>query len=269
MSILIYPKLSSFAMRAACLQQQVEPCKAEENLSRALQMAGAALAQGAQILVFPELFLTGFCYEPSLQSSSSAEDHSPYLSLDPFRALALDHDCLFIGSLRSGRQNLGFCLDSGGLQLRPKIHPFAGEKEHFDGGDIIAPVDTRWGRVGLLICYDLRFPEVARSLALQDADFLVTVAQFPARRRAQWRTLCLARAIENQMPHLACNWARGGGSLLINARGEVLAEAGSEETMICSDIDPADRDAFRREFSCFADRRPQVYGRWEAERSNL
>jgi predicted amidohydrolase len=256
-------------MRAACLQQQVEPCKTEENLSRALQMAGAALAKGAQILVLPELFLTGFCYELSLQSSSSAQDHSPYPSLDPFRALAEEHNCLFVGSLRCGRQNLGFCLDSGGLQLRPKVHPFGEEKEHFDGGDCISPVATKWGQVGLQICYDLRFPEVARSLALQGADFLVTVAQFPALRREQWRTLAMARAIENQMPHLACNWARGGSSLIIDARGRVLAEAGSEETLILADIDLADRDLFRREVSCFADRRPEIYGGWEAERSNL
>ena len=231
-------------------------------------MAGAALAEGAQILVFPELFLTGFCYESSLQSSSRSQDHPPYPSLDPFRALARERNCLFIGSLRSLRQNLGFCLDDEGLQLRPKIHPFAGEKEHFDGGDIISPVATKWGRVGLLICYDLRFPEVARSLALQGADFLVSVAQFPELRREQWRALCQGRAIENQMPHLACNWANGGGSLIIDARGRVLAEAGLEETLILADIDLADRDLFRREVSCFVDRRPQIYGRWEAERSN-
>ncbi|MCX6672700.1 MAG: nitrilase [Methanothrix sp.] len=255
-------------MRAACLQLSVQPCHPDKNLSRALQMAGAALAEGAEILVFPELFLTGFCYEPSLQSSPNASDQPPYHSLDPFRALAREHDCLFIGSLRSGRQNLGFCLDGDGLQLRHKIHPFAGEKEHFDGGEFISPVATKWGRLGLQICYDLRFPEVARSLALQGAEILVTMAQFPAQRQEQWHVLAMARAIENQMPHLACNWARGGGSLIIDARGRVLAEAGSEEALIWADIDLADRDAFRREVSCFADRRPEIYGGWEAERSN-
>ena len=255
-------------MRAACLQISVEPCAPHKNLSRALQMAGAALAEGAQILVFPELFLTGFCYEPSLQSSPSAHYLSPYPSLDPFRSLARDHNCLIVGSIRSGRQNLAFCLDSSGLELRPKIHPFAEEKEHFDGGDVISPVATKWGLVGLEICYDLRFPEVARSLALQGAEILVTVAQFPALRRDQWRILAMARAIENQMPHLACNWANGGGSLIIDARGRVLAEAGSEQALLWADIDLADRDLFRREVSCFADRRPEIYGRWEAERTN-
>jgi predicted amidohydrolase len=231
-------------------------------------MAGSALAKGAEILVFPELFLTGFCYEPFLQSSSFTRDCSPYSSLDIFQALAEEHDCLIIGSLRSGRQNLGFCLDRDGLQLRPKIHPFGEEKKYFDGGDIISPIETKWGLAGLEICYDLRFPEVARSLALQGADFLVTVAQFPAVRREQWRTLAMARAIENQMPHLACNWASGGGSLIIDARGRVLAEAGFEEMVIMADIDLADRDLFRREVSCFADRRPEVYRRWDTERSN-
>jgi predicted amidohydrolase len=244
-------------MRAACLQLRVEPCQPEDNLCRAMQMAQEALRRGAKILVFPELFLTGFCHETSPQNSM--KDKTPYQTLDSFRALAKENDCLIIGSVQSGRQNLGFCLDSDDLELRPKIHPFGPEKEHFDGGNFISPVATKWGMVGLQVCYDLRFPEVARSLALQGADFLVTVAQFPIARRPQWRTLCLARAIENQLPHLACNWAGAGDSIIINARGEVQAEAGSEETLILGDIDLAERDIVRSEIPCFADRRPEIY----------
>ena len=240
-------------MRAACIQQQIEPCRNEKNLARAMQMAGSALDEGAEILIYPELFLTGFCYGPS------TKEDPVFSELDPFRELAEAHKCLIIGSLRSGRQNLGFCLDVDGLEIRPKIHPFGEEKEHFDGGNFISPVATTWGRVGLQICYDLRFPEVARSLALQGADFLVTVAQFPTSRVAQWKALALARAIENQIPHLACNWANAGGSLIINALGMVEAEAGAGETIIWGDIDLAERDKARREIPCFADRRPEIY----------
>jgi len=241
-------------MRVACLQFCVEPCNLGDNLSRALELARAALDRGARILVFPELFLTGFCYDPH-----APLDLPPYPSLDPFRELARRHDCLFIGSLHSGRYNMGFCLEAEGCQVRSKIHPFGPEKRHFDGGDLISPVPTSLGLVGLQICYDLRFPEVARSLALQGADFLVTVAQFPAARIAQWRTLCQARAIENQLPHLACNWANGGGSLIIDARGAVQSEAASGQSLILGEMDLAERDLFREEIPCLADRRPEVY----------
>jgi predicted amidohydrolase len=220
-------------------------------------MVQEALDRGSEILVLPELFLIGFCIETS--ANHSMQHNSSDHFLDRFRALAKENDCLIIGSYQRGRQNLGFCLDSDVLELRPKIHPFGSEKEHFDGGNFISPVATKWGMVGLEICYDLRFPEVARSLALQGADFLVTVAQFPAARRQQWRTLCQARAIENQLPHLACNWAGAGDSMIINARGEVQAEAGSEETLIFGDIDLAERDIVRSEIPCFADRRPEIY----------
>jgi predicted amidohydrolase len=240
-------------MLAACLQLHIELCRPEENLGRALQMAESALSLGAQILVLPELFLSGFCHEPY------AQDFPPFPSLDPLRALVQEHGCLIIGSLHSGRQNLGFCLEKEGLEVRPKIHPFGSEKEHFDGGSFISPIATGWGMIGLQICYDLRFPEVARLLALQGADFLVTIAQFPPQRRSQWRTLCLARAIENQFPHLACNWAQGGGSLIIDARGEALSEAGEEECLILGEIYLAARDEIRREIPCLADRRPDIY----------
>ncbi len=240
-------------MRAACLQLRVDLCQREDNARRAFKLAESALEMGAEILVLPELFLTGFCYDPSVQ------DSPPFHSLDHLMALAKEKGCLITGSIMSGRYNLGFCLDGEEIQLRPKIHPFDLEKDHFDGGDFIAPIITRFCSIGLEICYDLRFPEVARSLALQGADIIVTVAQFPAVRLAQWRALCLARAIENQVPHVACNWAQAGGSMIIDARGIALAEAGQDEAVIAGDIDLEGRDQFRRELTCFEDRRPEVY----------
>lgn len=240
-------------MRPACIQLQVDLCRREDNTRRSLELAKSALEQGADILVFPELFLTGFCYDPS------AQDSSPHPSLNPFRVLAKERGCLIIGSIISGKYNLGFCLDSEEIQFRPKVHPFGPERKHFEGGDFIAPIVTRWGCIGLEVCYDLRFPEVARSLALQGADILVTVAQFPASRRAHWRTLCIARAIENQIPHLACNWAKGGNSMIIDAWGDVTVEAGKDEAIIAGKVDLARRDQFRREVTCFADRRPDIY----------
>lgn len=239
-------------MRAACLQLRVDLCHRQENTARALKMAELAVDHGADILVFPETFITGFCYD-------QAPDEQPYPSLDPFRAFVRDHGCLIIGSLMGGKYNLGFCLEHEGIQFQPKIHPFDQEKLHFLGGGRISPLKTRLGLVGLEICYDLRFPEVARTLALQGADFLVTIGQFPATRREHWRTLCLARAIENQLPHLASNWANAGGSLIIDARGQVQAEADQEEVVIFGEIDLDERDRWRKEISYLGERRPELY----------
>jgi predicted amidohydrolase len=243
-------------MRAACIQLQVKPCCMSDNLHRALNMAKEALARGADLLVFPELFLTGFCYD------LSAREAEPYPSLDPFRVLACQSGCTIIGSLISGRQNLGFCLDPQGEEFRAKIHPFGPEREHFDGGEMISPISTHLGKIGLEICYDLRFPEVARALALQGSDYLVTIAQFPLTRRYHWRALAVARAIENQIPHIACNCSGPeccGSSMIIDAWGDIVSQAGDGEALVLGDLDPEQKGKVRKEIACFQDRRSGLY----------
>jgi predicted amidohydrolase len=243
-------------MIAACLQLTIQLCKRDENLARALALASEAVEGGAEILVFPELFLTGFCYQKGLS------DHPPYPTLDSLRSFVEEHDCLIVGSLVNGRLNRGFCLDENGMGFQDKIHPFGTEKEHFDGGELISPIPTSRGAVGLEICYDLRFPEVARNLALSGADYLVTIAQFPPSRGYVWRSLCRARAIENQIHHIGCNGAapnHSGGSVILDPWGRAVAEAGAEEGVILADLDLADRDCARREIPALADRRPEIY----------
>lgn len=243
-------------MIAACIQLQIRLCKRDENLRRALTMAADAVEQGAEILVFPELFLTGFCYSQDLS------DSPPYPSLDPLRSFVREHGCTIVGSLVDGRLNRGFCLDESGIGFQDKIHPFGQEKEHFVGGGSISSIPTRWGKVGLEVCYDLRFPEVARNLALSGADVLVTIAQFPASRGYHWQTLCRARAIENQIPHIACNGAGPefcGSSAIIDSWGVPLAEAGSCEATILAEISLEDRDRVREEITALMDRRPEIY----------
>ena len=220
-------------------------------------MARAALAEGAQILVYPELFLTGFCYEPS---PAAAEDptylRARSISRTGRGARVPDHR---LASQRPPEPGLLPGLRRA-WSCAPRFIPLERKKSTSMAETSSRPWPRRWGRVGLQICYDLRFPEVARSLALQGADFLVTVAQFPAARRAQWRTLCYCpghresdsssglqlgecrRLSDHQCPRRRC-----------------MAEAGAGETIILGDIDLVERDNVRREIPCFADRRPEIY----------
>ena len=243
-------------MIAACIQLTIRLCKRRENLAKALAKAAEAVEEGAEILVFPELFLTGFCYSQDLS------DNPSYPTLDPLRSFVEEHGCMILGSIVDGRLNRGFCLDENGIGFQDKIHPFGPEKVHFEGGGSISPIPTKWGAVGLEICYDLRFPEVARKLALSGADYLVTIAQFPALRGYHWQTLIRARAIENQIPHIACNAAGPefcGGSVILDSWGRPLAEAGSREATILAEIDLEDRDRVRQEIPVLEDRRPEIY----------
>jgi predicted amidohydrolase len=108
---------------------------------------------------------------------------------------------------------------------------------------------------GFCVCYDLRFPELTRSLALAGAQMLIVAAAWPAARREHWKTLIRARAIENQCYVLAANRAgsdRGlrfcGASCVVGPRGEILAEAsGSKEQVVLATLDPNSVQSARRQ----------------------
>jgi predicted amidohydrolase len=123
------------------------------------------------------------------------------------------------------------------------------------------------GLLGIMICYDLRFPELARRLALDGAEILCVSALWPMERIEHWALLLRSRAVENQMFVLGCNGCGteenlryGGASAIVSPTGTVLARGGSEEEGIQSFLDPESMVAFRRQIPCFADRRPAAYG---------
>lgn len=245
-------------MRAACVQLSVRECDVCDNKRRALQLSADAADRGAELIVLPELFLTGFCYDLKPESS-------PYPSLISFRALSIDSGAILVGSIMAssdrGPLNMGFCIAGAEMGFYSKTHPFGDEKSHFIPGDRIAPVSIAELSIGLEICYDIRFPEVARKLCASGADLLVTIAQFPAERIHHWRGLVIARAIENQIHHIACNASgpAGGSSMIVGPGGEVLAEAGGDECVIIADLDLDERDRVRRSITCWEDRRPELY----------
>jgi predicted amidohydrolase len=300
-------------MKVACVQIDVLHCRKQENLEKALYMALEAITKGAEIIVFPEVFSTGFCYENFDHVSESL----PSPTLENLACFSEANDCILIGSLiqkehekksvtnkddikndfkndtksydltgqsnsfagnenelpeskTSARYyNLGFCFESGTLAgTYQKTHPFKSENNYFSRGNSIEPIPLKKHnlRIGFEICYELRFPEIARKLTLAGSDLLVTTAAFPNPRSNHWKTLVKARAIENQVPHIACNRTGStpdcsyfGNSMIVDAWGEVKANAGDEERVIVSDIDLSAKDEIRKAIPVFEDRRKELY----------
>ncbi|MGE5457328.1 MAG: nitrilase-related carbon-nitrogen hydrolase, partial [Methanococcaceae archaeon] len=162
-----------------------------------------------------------------------------------------------------------FCFESGTLAgTYRKTHLFQNENQYFSRGNSIEPISLKKQnlKIGLEICYELRFPEVARKLALAGSDILVTTAAFPNPRSEHWKTLSKARAIENQIPHIACNRTGSapdctyfGNSMVIGAWGEVKADAGDKECVIVCDLDLSGKDEIRKAIPVFEDRRTELY----------
>lgn len=266
-------------MKIACIQLGISHCKKRENIDKALAMAKAAVSKGAKLLVFPEVFSTGFCYARLEDTAECA----PYPTLKELCAFSKEYDCILLGSIIEAKgpegkkaageallyYNLGFCIEAGEIAgLRRKTHLYGPEKMHFSRGDLLAPIKLKKQKLslGLVVCYELHFPEVARKLVLEGADLLVTVAEIPDPWASHWKAITLTRAIENQVPHIACNRAGEdpystyfGGSMIIGAGGEIKAQAGREECMVLEEIDLSEAQQLRKSRPIFEDRRPDLY----------
>ena len=219
----------------------------ESNLRRLREEALAAANDGASIVVFPELFLTG--YTRPLDPQSAREIFAEVSATAP--------DVLFVfGSISETRRNR-VTVWSGGDQLAiyDKVHLFRpnGEHELWDAGESYVAFEWRDLRIGLMNCNDIRFPEQARALTLEGrCDLLVVPAWWPWRRDHIWSTLLQARAAENQLWVLGCCIAgsveetefAGAGNHVFDPSGEPVRTADDRtyeldiETPPASIVDP-------------------------------
>ncbi|MGC8916388.1 MAG: nitrilase-related carbon-nitrogen hydrolase [Thermoanaerobaculum sp.] len=171
----------------------------EENLQCLELEVQRAVAAKAQLVVFPELFLTGY-----------TQILSPSLARERFAALsaAYPEPVFCFGTVsEDGYNRLTLWHAGRELARYDKVHLFRPNREHelWREGSRYVAVRLPWGTVGLLICNDVRFPEQARALVLQGgANVLVAVAWWPWRRDHIWRTLLQARAMENASWVLGC-----------------------------------------------------------------
>ena len=256
-------------IKAAAVQFNLQLGDVDANIESALAGIEQAVAAGAQIAVLPEMWSTGYDY----RRLADLAERTPEV-VERLCSVSKDHDIVLVGSLpeKQGDKlyNMATVIDNGEAKgVYRKLHMFStmGEDRFLSPGDSTLVVDTTVGRIGVAICYDLRFPELFRRMALDGAELICVPAEWPKPRQEHWRTLLRARAIENQLFIAAANCCgiQGkldffGMSLLISSRGEVLAEAGETDTVLNASFDRQEMATYREQIRCFVDRRPEIYG---------
>ena len=263
--------IKNIIVKAALLQFDVTLGNIPANMDKVEQWVRRLAEAGADLVVLPEMWSCGFDYD-RLEDCAA---ETPAI-LDRLGKLASLCRVNVAGSLprvtEKGIVNSLVLTDRDGrvTESYDKIHLFSpgDEHRHFAGGERAVVCDTDVGRIGLMICYDLRFPELCRALALAGAEIIVIAAQWPLARKAHWETLIRARAIENQVFVIAANRCGSdpkldyaGHSAIVGPWGETLALAGSDETDLLADLDLSDVEQVRTAIPCYADRRPGVYGK--------
>jgi omega-amidase len=267
-------------MRAHLIQMDIAWEDRSANFAKVERLLDAASPGDGDLVVLPEMFDSGFSLSVERTADRDnatlrfliriAEDLGVYIIGG--RTLQPCHACL--------AHNRAMVISPAGdlLAEYSKIHPFSFGKESdfFEGGDEVAlftwaqargdepdqRADRSTLRICPAICYDLRFPELFRLGLLRGAQMFTVIANWPESRRHHWRSLLIARAIENQAFVLGVNRTGSdpnlsyvGGSIAVDPRGEIIGELGAEETTLSVDINPAELHAWREKFPAWRDLR--------------
>jgi predicted amidohydrolase len=258
------------AVNFAIAQMQVSLGQPEQNLGRARQSVREAKDRGADFVVLPELWSTGYVLEQAAEYGCALQTGI----FESMGALASEFKIFLCGSVieaNAGRffnTQVIYSPDGSLLASYRKLHLFGlmREPEFLSPGDKPITVRLPWGKAGLAICYDLRFPELFRSYALSGAHLFLISAEWPTPRLDHWRTLLRARAIENQCFVVACNCVGegngnvfGGHSMIIDPWGKILAEGADQDEVISATLDLDLVDEIRSRYPVLRDERPDIY----------
>ena len=259
---------------AACVQFDVHPGDVAANTAAMRAGIEEAVVAGARLVVLPELWATSFLphFDDELLHQAAAAE-------EELRELSSSLRLVVIGSnleaVDGGIYNTARVWECGELRgSYRKIHLFSPNLEHrrHRRGDTPCLVATALGRIAVMICYDLRFPELARHYFHLGAEILVVPGQWPEARSQHWRTLLRARAIENQMFVLGCNrtgqepsqrngepMAFPGDGRIVDPTGDVLVAGSGEAGAIVALIELRKVRTVRRILPIARDQRPSVY----------
>jgi omega-amidase len=254
----------------------------QDNLDKAVRMIEQAADQGAEMVMLPEMFNCPYhhqYFKPFAEALPGGE------SENALSAVATRKEIFLIGGsipelgAKSEIYNTSLIFDSSGRVIgkHRKMHLFDvqikggiqyQESNTITAGKQITLADTPWGKIGVMVCYDIRFPELTRLMAMSGARIIFVPAAFNLTTGpAHWELLFRSRAIDNQVFMLGCSPARDlkspyiayGHSLVTNPWGKVIGELEEEEEILIVELDLAEIDEIRRSLPTWQHRRDDVY----------
>ncbi|MCP3762228.1 carbon-nitrogen family hydrolase [Domibacillus sp. A3M-37] len=258
-------------MKIACLQMDITFGDPEANYDQAADFLKKASDAGCELAVLPELWTTGY----DLTRLDEIADHRAERAKAFLTEMAKQYNMHIVGGsvandTGDGVKNTMIVVDKTGAIVHEysKLHLFRlmNEEKYLIDGDGDGLFELAGEAMAGFICYDIRFPEWFRKQVLNGARVLFVPAEWPLARVDHWRTLLMARAIENQAYVVACNRSGSdpdnqfaGHSIIVGPWGEVIAEAGENEEMLIGDVDFDAIDEIRSRIPVFEDRRESFY----------
>lgn len=216
------------------------------------------------LVILPEMFDTGFSINTAVTDPGAVSASEIFC-----REMAREHQVAVLAGLaartpegRLANEAVAFSPDGAELVRYRKRQPFAlaGEHLHYPAGNVSATFEWQGVRIAPLICYDLRFPELFRPTAVAGAELFIVIANWPVARIGHWVCLLQARAIENQAYVLGVNrtgvdpgFQYDGRTSLFDPHGKQIVQAGPEEGVIVSEIDPQKVRSWREKFPALRD----------------
>ncbi|MCX5748677.1 MAG: carbon-nitrogen family hydrolase [Candidatus Saganbacteria bacterium] len=258
-------------LTVSLIQMDIKTAMAEKNFETAADLIEKAGRYKPDFIVLPEMWSTGFAYlDLHGIAKRWSEETMDFIKYHARRSSAV----LIAGSVPEVSEkkvyNTCFVADpSGEISGKyRKTHSFSptGENTHFANGETADALETGFGKIGVIICYDLRFPELSRKLWTKGINMLFVPAQFPSVRIDHWLTLLKARAIENHIFTIGCNrvgkdkrYEYPGESVVFDPFGNTVEKAGGKECVMTCTIDPDKIKEANERIPIQKDRRPEVY----------
>lgn len=256
-------------MKVALYQMEIIPGEPEENINKIKSWINGL--ENIDIAVLPEMWNTSYVLD-SLDSITSENGIREIIIL---KELAKDNAINIVGgsiAVKENNQvyNRAIVINAEGelIHQYDKVHlvPMLDEPKYLTQGNKISSFELNGIKMGVIICFDLRFPEISRELTLSGIEVLFVVAEWPNERIKQFEKLCYARAIENQVYVIACNNVGscndtifGGKSMIINPLGESVTTHMLGEGTILSTINIEEIHKIRKTIPLLKNRRVDLY----------